>query len=64
MMYTYRVIRENAVTGQRAKRSRTITRFKPLQVGGLYCHLGSGYPGFQRILELVSAEPEEGEENE
>lgn len=52
--YTYKVIRENVVTGERAKRSRTIERYEPLTVGGLYVHLGSGYPGARRILELVS----------
>lgn len=55
-IYTYKVIRESAATGERAKRSRTLLTFKPLTVGGLYCHLGVGYPGFQRILELVSKE--------
>ena len=54
--YIYRVAREDLTTGERAKRSRVIERYKPLTVGGLYIHLGSGYPGAQRILELVSAE--------
>lgn len=57
--YTYRVIRENVVTGERAKRSRTIARYKPLTVGGLYMHLGSGYPGAQRVLELIKEEEDE-----
>ena len=34
--YIYRVARENVVTGERAKRSRTIERYEPLKVGGLY----------------------------
>ena len=57
--YTYKVIRENVVTGERAKRSSTIERYEPLKVGGLYMHLGSGYPGAQRVLELVRVEEDE-----
>lgn len=52
-MYTYKIIKENAVSGQQDKRTRTITRCRPLEVGGLYLHLGRGYPGAHRILELV-----------
>ena len=57
--YTYKVIRENVVTGERAKRSRTIERYEPLTVGGLYMQLGYGYPGAQRALELVRVEEED-----
>lgn len=57
--YTYRVIRENAFTGERARRSRTIERYDPLKVGGLYMHLGSGCPGAQRVLELVRVEEDD-----
>ncbi len=57
--YIYRVARENVVTGERAKRSRTIERYDQLKVGGLYVHLGSGYPGEQRVLELVRVEEDE-----
>lgn len=57
--YIYRVARENVVTGERAKRSRTIERYEPLTVGGLYMHLGSGYPGAQRVLELMGEEEDE-----
>ena len=57
--YIYRVARENVVTGERAKRSRTIERYDQLTVGGLYMHLGSGYPGAQRVLELVKVEEDE-----
>lgn len=57
MLYTYRIIKEDVVTGERAKRSRKISRYKPLDIGGLYCHLGNGYPGFYRVLELVATEP-------
>lgn len=58
-IYVYKVIRENAVTGQRGKRAKKFFTFEPLNVGGLYCHLGSGFPGFQRVLELVSEETPE-----
>lgn len=57
--YIYRVAREDLTTGERAKRSRVIERYKPLTVGGLYMHLGSGYPGAQRVLELVRVEEED-----
>lgn len=57
--YIYRVVREDSTTGERAKRSRVIERYKPLTVGGLYMHLGSGYPGTQRVLELVRVEEED-----
>lgn len=57
--YIYRVAREDLTTGERAKRSRMIERYKPLTVGGLYMHLGSGYPGAQRVLELVRVEEED-----
>lgn len=51
--YVYKVIRENVVTGQKGKRSKIYFCFdKPLKVGGIYCGLGSGFPGFQRVLEL------------
>lgn len=52
-MYTYRIVKENVVNGSRAKRTRTITRYKPLKIGGLYLQLGTGYPGAYRVLELI-----------
>ena len=55
-MYTYKVIRENAVNGQQGKRAKLYYGYEPLTVGGLYVHLGAGFPGFQRVLELVSKE--------
>ena len=57
--YIYRVAREDLTTGERAKRSRTIERYDQLTVGGLYIHLGSGYPDAQRVLELVRVEEDE-----
>lgn len=55
-MYTYKVVRENAVNGQQGKRAKLYSGYEPLTVGGLYVHLGGGFPGFQRVLELVSKE--------
>lgn len=47
--YTYKVVREYP-DGSHSGRTRTITRFAPLTVGGLCVHLGKGYPGMQRII--------------
>lgn len=47
--YIYKVVREYP-DGSRAGRCKTISRYKPLTVGGLYVHLGKGFPGMQRIL--------------
>lgn len=57
-MYTYRIIKEDFYSGKRGKRTRTITRVRPLEIGGLYLHLGKGYPGAYRVLELISEEKE------
>ena len=48
--YIYKVVRENPKTGAQGKRPKRYFTFKPLQVGGLYSHLGKGYPGCQRVL--------------
>lgn len=48
--YIYKVVRENLKTGDQGKRPKRYFTFKPLQVGGLYSHLGKGYPGCQRVL--------------
>ena len=61
-MMKYRVIREYP-DGSRGKRSKSLLRYidqDPLVIGGLYVHLGNGYPGMQRVL---SAE-EVGEDDE
>lgn len=55
-IYKYRIIKENTVTGARTGRPTIITKYKPLEIGKLYCHLGSSYNGFWRVLELVSKE--------
>lgn len=50
-LYVYEVIREDLVTGQRGKRSKRYSSFEnELNVGHLYLHLGTGYPGAQRVL--------------
>ena len=57
MLYTYKIVKENIVNGERGKRTRIITRCEPLKINGLYCHLGDGLKGFYRVLELVGTEP-------
>ena len=52
-MYTYRIIKEDPHTGKRGKRIRKYYCYEPLDVGGLYLHLGCGYPGAYRVLELL-----------
>lgn len=49
-LYTYRVIREICVNGQRTEQTRIISRTTPLKVNELY-------KGSWRVLELVSVEP-------
>ena len=50
--YIYTAVREYP-DGSRAKRKNKVYRFKPdLKVGGLYTHLGKGFPGMQRILSV------------
>lgn len=54
-LYVYRVIREDLATGKRGKRSKRYSCFSPeLAVGGLYLHLGPGYPGAQRVLDMTT----------
>lgn len=50
--YICTVIREDFRTGKRAKRARKYYSSKPLTEGGLYVHLGKGYPGCQRVLDV------------
>lgn len=49
-MYTYKVVRENADNGQQGLRKKLYYGYEPLTVGGLYVHLGAGFPGFHRVL--------------
>ncbi len=52
--YVYKLVREDWITGERARRPKTIIRDKPdLRVGGLYVHLGKGYPGCQRVVSVT-----------
>lgn len=60
----YRVIREQP-DGSRGKRAKYLYRWsdqEQLHVGGLYVHLGSGYPGLQRVLSVEETENEYNEE--
>ena len=51
--YIYTVVREDYVTGERAKRTKNFYSFTPrLKVGGLYTHLGKGFPGCHRVLSV------------
>lgn len=50
--YICTVVRENLITGERAKRTRKYYSSTPLIVGGLYARLGKGYPGPQRVLDV------------
>ena len=49
--YIYSVAREYP-DGSQGKRVKKLHRYKPLAVGGLYAHLGNGYPGMQRVLDV------------
>lgn len=49
LVYVYKVVREYQ-DGSRSGRCKTISRYKPLSVGGLYVHLGAGFPGMQRVI--------------
>ena len=54
-LYIYKVIRES-LDGKQGKRTRLYYTSDPLRVGGLYPHLGEGFPGIYRVLELKSSE--------
>lgn len=54
--YVYTVVREYP-DGSRAKRTRELHRYNPnLKIGGLYTHLGEGFPGMQRVLAVATKE--------
>lgn len=51
-LYIYKVIREHP-DGTQGKRAKTLCRYEPdLNIGGLYVHLGPGYPGLQRVVSM------------
>lgn len=55
-VYIYKVIREYP-DGSRGKRAKSLWRWtNDLMVGGLYVHLGSGFPGMQRVLSMDTEE--------
>lgn len=51
--YSYKVIKEDFYTGEQSGRVRRYDGFKLLEVGGLYVHLGKGFPGAYRVLEEI-----------
>ena len=51
--YIYTVVKEDFITGNPIGRAKKYYSFTPsLEVGGLYMHLGKGYPGCQRVLDV------------
>ena len=55
--YIYTVVREYP-DGSRVKRARKICRYRPnLKAGGLYTHLGKGFPGLYRVLSVEEEYP-------
>lgn len=50
--YIYTVTREDFMTGEQSKRTKKYYTFTLLTVGGLYTHLGKGFPGCQRVLSV------------
>lgn len=55
-VYTYKIIKENYHTGERAKRSTTYYSNDPLSIGGLYFHLPGTKNGCYRVVELLKVE--------
>jgi len=59
----YKVVREY-LDGKRGKRNKTLYRWgadEQLTIGGLYMHLGPGYPGMQRVLSARKTGDKNGE---
>ena len=55
-LYVYTVVRER-MDGTRGKRAKKLYRWENnLKVGGLYVHLGNGFPGMQRVLSMTTEE--------
>lgn len=55
-IYKYKVVREDW-NGKLGKRAKTYWSFENrLTVGGLYLHLGKGFPGLQRVLSMEEEE--------
>ncbi len=55
-LYKYKVVREdlNGIQGKKAKTYYSFT--DNLKIGGLYTHLGTGFPGLQRVLSMTEKE--------
>lgn len=55
-VYKYKVIREY-MDGTCGKRTKTYWSFeRELRVGGIYAHLGSGFPGLHRVISMKIVE--------
>ena len=55
-LYVYTVVRER-MDGTRGKKTKKLCRWENnLRVGGLYVHLGNGFPGMQRVLSMTTEE--------
>lgn len=55
-LYIYKVVKEYQ-NGTQGKRVKKCLRYKPnLQIGGLYVHLGQGFPGTYRVLSMTEEE--------
>ena len=55
-VYTYKIIKENYYTGERAKRATLYYSNNPLKIDGLYFHLPGTKSGSYRVLELLEVE--------
>lgn len=58
-LYTYKIVREDLMTGEQGKRIRSVATYSPLTIDGLYINLevlSGNYPGCYRVLELIKEE--------
>lgn len=53
VFYVYTVVKEDWKTGEQGKRTKEYCSNQPkLNIGGLYMHLGKGFPGCYRVLSV------------
>lgn len=53
VLYVYTVVKEDWKTGEQGKRTKKYYSNQPkLNIGGLYMHLGRGFPGCYRVLSV------------
>ena len=55
-VYTYKIIKENHYTGERAKRATLCYSKNPLEIDRLYFYLPGTRGGSYRVLELLKVE--------